>query len=467
MESIQEFFGYIANFLESIIFFNVLFFTPYKMPIAIFVLLVGVIYFTISLRFINFRFIGKSIQIFFEKEKEKDGNKAVTSRAAFVSAISGCVGLGNISGVAAAIFAGGPGAIFWMLLAGFLVMPLRYAEVFLGHFFRTKEKDGTISKYGPYAYIETGLVKEGYSKKLSKFFFIFYVVAMLCGVIGALIFQVNPLTELTGSLLLNSNKGAMFLFCVALAALSIFVVVGGLKRIVHTMEGAVSVMSFLYVASILLILVLNFKALPGAIGLIFTEAFNIQSIYGGILGVIIVSITRVLVATEVGFGSVSFLHGKSQNDDSVREGLLSMAGPLFGNFVFVTLNSIAVIATASHLSGENGILMIVKMFASVHPYFPFVLFVAAFLFAFTTIIAWYFYGESTLRELTQNKFALLMYRIFIFVLISVSGIVSFGVILRVIDPLILSMVFPNVLALLLLGGVVRREFLKYTSKNKL
>ena len=149
------------------------------MPLAIFVLLVGVIYFTISLRFINFRFIGKSIQIFFEKEKEKDGTKAVTSRAAFLSAISGSVGLGSISGVAAALFVGGPGAVFWMSIAGFLVMPLRYAEVFLGHFFRTKEKDGTISKFGPYAYIETGLIKEGYSKKLSKFCFYFYLIAIL------------------------------------------------------------------------------------------------------------------------------------------------------------------------------------------------------------------------------------------------------------------------------------------------
>ena len=434
------------------------------MPLAIFVLLVGVIYFTISLRFINFRFIGKSIQIFFEKEKEKDGTKAVTSRAAFLSAISGSVGLGSISGVAAALFVGGPGAVFWMSIAGFLVMPLRYAEVFLGHFFRTKEKDGTISKFGPYAYIETGLIKEGYSKKLSKFCFYFYLIAILCGLTGALL-VLNPLAEMAGSLFLNDNKIAIFAFCVAMAILCLVILSEGLRRIIQSLEGAVSVMALLYMIAVAFILIVNIQNVPTAIALIFTEAFNMQSLYGGILGIIIVSITRVIVATEVGFGSASFFHGKSQNDDSVREGILSMSGPFFASFIFIILNAVAVLATSSHLSGKNGILMVNHMFVSVHPYFSYLLFVIAFLFGLTTAIAWFFYGESSIKQLTKRKSALVVYRMYVFIIISSVGLVSFGVMIRIIDALIVSMVFPNMLALLLLGGVVRREFLKYTSKK--
>jgi AGCS family alanine or glycine:cation symporter len=457
INTVETFFETLASALENIVFFNMLSFAGYNLPLAIFVVLIGALYFTISLKFINFRKLGTSVKIFFEKEKEEDGSKAVTSKAAFLSAISGCVGVGSISGVAAALYSGGPGAVFWMLVIGFLIMPLRYAEVFLGHFFRTKEKDGIISSYGPYAYIQNGLTKEGYSKKLSKFLFVFYVISILLGAVGAFIMQANPLAEIAGHLFFKGSKLGVFAFSIALAGVSLFVILGGLKRIVHTMESAVSIMSLVYIVAILLILALNIKAIPSTIALIFNEAFNPQSIMGGIIGVLIVSLTRVVVSTEVGLGTVSFLHGKSQNDNSTREGLLAMAGPFVTNFIFITLNSVAVLSTASHLKKENGILMISRMFESVHNLFPIVLFVITFLFAFTTIIAWYFYAESSLMQISKSNLMMRIYQLFFFVLIAVSGLVSFGVMIRIIDAMVFAIVFPNILALLLLGKVVSRE----------
>ena len=453
-------FEYLASALESVIFFNVLFFTPYKMPLAVFVLFIGVIYFTIALKFIHFRMFSKALKIFFEKEKEVDGNKAITSRAAFLSAISGCVGVGNISGVAAALFAGGPGAVLWMLIIGFLITPLRYAEVFLGHFFREKASDGTIIKYGPYAYIENGLASKGYSKTFIKCLFVFYIVTILAGSVGALIFQVNPLAEIAGDLLLNNNKMGIFIFSLILAFICLFVVMGGLKRIVHSMEKVVSVMSIIYLLAIIVVLALNFGNIPHAIKLIFVEAFNMKSLYGGILGIVIVSFTRVIISTEVGLGTVSFLHGKSQNDNSVREGLLAMIGPVLANFLFVTLNSIAVIASFSHLQDTNGILMIKHMFNSVHGWFPYLLLLITFLFGFTTIVAWYFYAEASIKQITSKNYAVILYRVIFFVLISVSGLVSFGIMLRIIDAVVMSMVFPNIIALILLGSIVRKETYK-------
>lgn len=461
LNSIQHVFEVIANSLESVVFFDILFFTPnYSMPLAIFVLLVGVIYFSLISKFINFRMIGTSIKIFFEKEKEIDGNKAVTSKAAFLSAISGCVGVGSISGVAAAIFMGGPGAVFWMFIIGFLIMPLRYTEVFLGHFFRTKTADGTITQYGPYAYLDKGLKQSGYSPKLSRFLFIFYIISILFGSIGAFTMQVNPLSEIVGNFIFDGNKMAVFIFCFFLASVSMFVVLGGLKRIIHAMEKSVSVMSLIYLSSILFILLINIKAIPSTIALIFTSAFEWQSVYGGILGTIIVSFTRAIIATEVGLGTVALLHGKSQNDNSVREGLLAMGGPFFANFIFITLNSIAVLASASHLKGENGILMISGMFEGIHAYFPILLIVVTFLFAFTTIVAWYFYGESSIKQITEKKLYIYLYRIFFFILITVSGSVSFGVMIRIIDATVFSIVFPNIIALILLGKVVKQNLPK-------
>lgn len=457
---ISNCFEYIANVLSNIVFFNILFFTPYNMPISIFVILIGVIYFTIKLKFIHFRMFGKACKAFLETEKEIDGNKAVTSRAAFFSAISGCVGVGNISGVAAALFAGGPGAVLWMLIIGFLVTPLRYAEVFLGHFFRTKASDGSIVQYGPYAYIENGLKSQGYSNKIIKILFVAYAVSILFGSIGAFIMQVNPLTEIAGDLILQNSKSGIFIFSILLATLSLFVVVGGLKRIIHSMQRVVSVMSIVYLLSIIVILAINVQNIPNAIVLIFKEAFNMQSVYGGILGIIIVSFTRIIISTEVGLGSVAFLHGKSQNDNSVREGLIAMIGPVFANFIFITLNSIAVIASLSYLEKINGILMIKHMFHEVHFAFPFLLLIITFLFAFTTIVAWYFYAESSIKQITSKKAIIVLYRILFFILISISGLVSFGIMLKIIDAVVISIVFPNIIALILLGNVVKNETYK-------
>lgn len=463
IDLVQSSFERVADFLEGIIFFNTLFFLEgYNLPLAIFIVLVGLVYFTIKLRFINFRMIHTSIKIFFEKEKEVDASKAVTSKSAFLSAISGCVGVGSISGVAAAIFMGGPGAVFWMFVIGFLLMPLRYAEVFLGHFFRTKDKSGTIVQYGPYAYIENGLAKQGYPSSFRRFLFVFYAVSILVGSIGAFIMQVNPTAELIGEIFFNKNKVGIFIFSACLGLLCLFVVMGGLKRIVHSMEKMVSVMSIIYLVAIVFILLMNIKMIPATFKLIFENAFALKSVYGGILAVVIVSFTRGVVATEVGLGTVSLLHGKSQSNDSVREGLLAMAGPFFANFVFITLNSIAVLATSSHLGSENGILMISKMFSSVSPHFILVLGIITFLFAFTTIIAWYFYGESSIKQISNKKVFLLIYRVLFFILISVSGLVSFGVMIRIIDATVFSIVFPNIIALLLLGNVVKKKLDEYT-----
>lgn len=460
--AIQDSFANIANFLESIIFFNVLSFTEsYKLPLAICIVLIGLCYFTVKLKFINFRMMGDSIKIFFEKESEIDGEKAITSKSAFLSAISGCVGVGSISGGAAALFTGGPGSVLWMFIIGFLLMPLRYAEVFLGHFFRTKDAKGNIIQYGPYAYLDNGLISEGYSKRLSRFLFVFYIISILVGSIGAFIMQVNPLAELTGNLIFKSNKIFIFIFCVALALGCLFVILGGLKRIIRAMEKTVSAMAVVYLASIFIILILNIKHIPSALALIFNSAFQIKSVYGGIIGVLITSFTRSIVATEVGLGTVALLHGKSQSDNSVREGLLSMAGPFFANFIFITLNSIAVLATSSHLKGENGILMINSMFAAISPYFPIILCLITFLFAFSTIIAWYFYGESSLKQITQKQSYFLAYKVFFFILVSISGLVSFGVMIKIIDATVFSIVIPNIIGLMLLGNVVRRELDRY------
>jgi AGCS family alanine or glycine:cation symporter len=450
----------IATTLESVVFFDVLFFTQYKMPIVIFCILLAVAYFTIKLKFINFRGLKTSVKIFFEKENEIDGNKAVTSRSAFLSAISGCVGVGSISGVAAALFSGGPGAVFWMLVVGILIMPVRYAEVFLGHFFREKERDGTISSYGPYAYIKNGLIKEGYSPKLSRFLFLFYAIALLFGSIGAFLMQANPIAEITSHLLFQNSKMASFMASLAIAVLSIVVVTGGLKRIIHTLNGTVSVMSVVYILSIGVILVLNFKNIPSVVLLIIASAFDMKAVAGGILGIFIVSFTRIAVATEVGFGTVSLIHGKSQNNDSVREGLLSMVGPFAINFIFITLNSVAVLASLTDFKAQNGIVTISTMFASVHSLFPFLLLLITFLFGFTTIVAWYFYAVSSLAQITKSQIALRVFQVLFFILIAISGLVSFGVVIRIIDAVVMSMVFPNLIALVLLGGLVARELQK-------
>lgn len=454
----------IANMASKVLFANVLFFTEnLNLPFLIFFVILGCVFFTIKLKFINFRYFIESFRIFFEKEKEDKSGKTITSRSAFLAAISGCVGVGSIYGVAAAVFYGGPGVVFWLLIAAFLAMPLRFAEVYLGHHFRKKDKDGNIVSYGPFAYIKYGLSEMG-MPKTGKVFAVIFAVCLLMTSIAAMLGQAGPTAELISSEFFGKSKVAAITIGVILAASTLAVIFGGLSRISKVVEKMATVMSIVYLASILYILVINFKAIPAAVSLIIDSAFQVKSIYGGTLGILIVAFVRIISMNEIGLGTVSILHGKSKNENSAREAMLSMSGPVVAILVFVALNSFAVIVTGSHNSGYNGVLMISHMFSNVSSLLSVALTVVIALFGITTLIAWYFYVDTALKELKGGKILAKFYPIFFCFLVISASVTPFGVILKFIDVIGIAVIVPNVIVLCILSGAVSKGLSAYKRK---
>ncbi len=465
MSIVANIFDGISSAVAKVLFADVLFFLPsIKLPFLIFWIMVACIYFMIKLDFINFRHFLTSFKIFTEKEKQDETGKTITSRSAFLGAIAGCVGVGSVSGVAASVYYGGPGVVLWLILASFCAMPLRFAEVYLGHHFRRKNDDGEITSYGPFAYIKNGLSSIGLSKIAVPFAKVFAVGLFLTS-ISAILNQVGPTTELISETFFEKNQNATLIIAVLIASFTLAVIFGGLKRISSVIEKMTVAMSLIYIATIILILAVNFKNIPSAIALIFNSAFEMKSIYGGMLGVAIVAFTRIISMNEVGMGTVAILHGKSKNENSTKEAMLAMAGPFVAIFVFVALNSFAVVVSGSYLSGKNGVIMIKEMFASVSSILPFALIVVMLLFAITTLIAWYFYVETAFLELKSGKILLKFYPIFFFLLVVIGSLLPFESILRFVDVIGIVIIVPNIIVLVMLSKVVKNGLKDYTGKK--
>ena len=464
----------VSHVVESIVapvgkifYANVLFFTEtLNLPFIIFITLLACIYFSFKLRFVNFRHFGDSFKIFFAKEKTDDAGKTITSRSAFLAAISGCVGVGSISGVAAAVYYGGPGVIFWLIVGAFVVMPLRFVEVYLGHYFRSKDKEGNIVVYGPFAYIKNGLSELGIPK-IGKLFAAIFAISLFFTSIAAIMLQSGPTAELISGAFFEKSQTYALVVTVALAVITLFIVFGGLSRISKAIEKMALVMSVIYILSILLILGLNIKAIPGAVSLIVSSAFQAKSIYGGMFGVAIVALIRIISMNEIGLGTVSILHSKSKNENSAKEAILAMIGPFVAILIFVVLNSFAVIVTGSHNSGHNGVMMIHHMFSNVSSILSFALVIVMILFSITTLIAWYFYAETSLKELKGGNIFIKIYPLFFILIIVCSAVLPFQTILQLVDVFGIAIIVPNIIIFFLLGGKVSKGLRNYEQKQAL
>lgn len=470
IELIESFFAKFATLCEDRLFFDV--FDPFhsdvlpKLPFLLFIFCVAAVWFSVYLKFPNFRFFRKALRLFAEKEKE--GEKTITSRSAFLTAISSCVGVGNITGVAAAVYFGGPGAVFWMFALGFLITPVRFAEVLLGHKYRTIDASGEVTECGPFAYIRKGLPEVGLAK-IAPFFAKFFAISLVLASIGAITIQTNQATDLLTNAISTpeSLNFVKMIFGTIICGVFLAVVVGGFKRIVHVAEKLIIVKSVTYICLLVFIISINYSHFFEAMQIIVSSAFNPVAIKGGTFGIIFIAMQRVLVSTEVGFGTVSLIHGRTKNPDSVKEALLSMMGPFVGNSTFIALNGIAVVMTGFYRSPEKGIMMIANMVKANggNPLFWYFCTIVS-VFAFATIIAWYYYAENSIRKITNRKFAITIYQGFCVTLIFMSCFVSFCVMLKIIDIVTIFMLVPNLTILLLLSKKVKGALSDYEKSNK-
>ena len=362
-----------------------------KVPFMVIWLILGALFFTIRFRFINFRGIKHSLQLVRGKYDDPEAIGEVTHFQALATAVSGTVGLGNIAGVAVAITSGGPGATFWLILAGLIGMSSKFVECTLGVKYRVVEEDGTISG-GPMQYLKKGFEEKGF-KNIGKGLSVVYAfIIMLAAFAAGSMFQANQATAQLSSVLGVGGVAKTFIG-VGIAILVGIVIVGGLKGIAKVTDKVVPSMAGLYILMCVIVIGANIGDVGTAFGLIIDGAFNPKAIYGGFLGVLVLGFQRAAFSNEAGLGSASIAHSAAKTKHPVSEGFVALLEPFIDTVVVCTLTALVLIFTGTY-EGETatGSALTAVAFSKVIPGASIFLTIAIFLFAFSTILTWSYYG---------------------------------------------------------------------------
>lgn len=443
-----------------------------QVPLIVLWLIGGGLFFTFYLRFINLRGFAHAIRLVRPNRSDLLNDKdpgEISQFQALTTAISGTVGIGNIAGVAVAISIGGPGATFWLIVAGFLGMATKFAECTLGVRYRVQAEDGSVSG-GPMYYLERGLAERNW-RKLGKGLGVFYAASMVIGCLGiGNMFQSNQATAIfvnvSGGLFADSTwiVGLILAICVGL------VILGGIQSIARTTAKLVPGMALLYVVSALIILLMNAGEIPRAFAAIIEGAFNPQGVVGGMLGVMILGFRRAAFSNEAGLGSAAIAHATARTRFPVSEGYVALLEPFIDTVVICTMTALVIITTVYEpgMTGEvSGIELTTQAFASTVSWSPIPLSIAAILFAFSTMLAWSYYGLKAFEYLVgDHPIAQIGFKLFFLVFVVLGASVQLGALIDLSDALVFVVAIPNLLGLYLLAPVVREELEKY-ERNQL
>ena len=450
--------------------------TGQSVPLVVFWLFAGAVFFTLRMRFINLRGFWHAIRVTKGDYDDPEDAGEVSHFQALASALSATVGLGNIAGVAIAVATGGPGATFWLILAGVLGMSTKFAECTLGQMYRKVDRDGTVSG-GPMHYLRDGLAELGLKRTGIVLATLFAVVCMGGSFGGGCVFQVSQSLELLREELLRYNVPLLdnypWIYGLALVVLVGIVIIGGIRRIAATAEKIVPLMCGVYVLASLYILAANYSLILPALGLIVRSAFTPAAMYGGFLGVMVIGIRRAAFSNEAGLGSASIAHAAAKTNEPISEGIVALLEPFIDTVVVCTMTGLVIVITGVYdnplfgdfIDNNKGAPLTAEAFRTAMPWFPWILAAAVCLFAYSTLITWSYYGERCWSHLFGRRTALVYKLIFLgFVLL--GSIVSASNLLTFADLMILSMAFPNILGVVLLSGKIRRALDDYWSRLK-
>lgn len=440
------------------------------LPLSIIVLILGAIFFTVYFGFVNFRRIGLSLDIVRGKYTDPTEKGEVSHFQALTAALSATVGLGNIAGVAIAISIGGPGATFWMILAGFLGMSAKFVECTLGVKYRKIAPNGEVSG-GPMYYLSQGLAEKGLGK-LGKVLAAVFAVMCIGGSFGGgnmvqvnqAFSQVASLEFVQGTWLADNG----WFFGLIMALLVAIVIIGGIKSIANVTDKIVPFMVSIYVAAALVIIFMNVSEVPATFGLIFTGAFAPKAIAGGFVGVLIQGFRRAAFSNEAGVGSASIAHAAVKTNNPASEGLVALLEPFIDTVIVCTMTALVIIITGNHITAETeGVALTSRAFSSAIPWFKYVLALAVLLFAFSTMISWSYYGLKSWTYLFGNsRVSDITYKVMFCGFVVVGAASSLKAVFDFSDAMIFAMVFPNVIGLVILAPVVKEELNKYLAKIK-
>ena len=456
---IDNIFGLFVGYLFAVLFYKILGF-----PLIVLILLVGSITFTFYFRFINVRGFTHAIDIIKGKYDNPKDDGQISHFQALTSALSATIGLGNIAGVAVAVSLGGPGAVFWMILIAFFSMSAKFVSCTLGQLYRQVNPDGSIDG-GPMYYLEKGLGELGMGT-LGKVLGILYAIFIIGGAFGGgNMFQANQSYALVGSLTGISS----LTYGIILAILVGVVIIGGIERIGQTTEKIVPTMVVLYVGASLFVILTNLDKLGGVVASIMSEAFSPNAIYGGLIGVLVTGIKRAVFSNEGGVGSASIAHSAAKTDEPVREGIVAMVGPFIDTIIvcFMTASVILITKDTNPLyqvgGGINGVELTSAAFGSVISWFPIILSMVVFLFSYSTMISWYYYGNKGWKYLFGDT-TIPVYQTLYLGCTVLGAIASLGNVMDFSDLMILSCAVPNIIGALFLLPKLRVHLNDYWTR---
>ena len=461
--------GPIAEALSSVVFYTI---PVAGTPVPLIVMWLGgaAVFFTLYLRFINLRALGLAIRHVRGEFSDPTARGEISHFKAVATAISGTVGVGNIGGVAVAISLGGPGAAFWLFLAGLLSMSTKLVECTLGVKYRRYNANGSVSG-GPMFYLEAYFRDRGWPS-LGKGMGAFYALALVIGCLGiGNMFQSNQayaqvLVITGGQASVLADMG--WLFGLGLAATVAAVIIGGIQSIARVAAILVPVMAILYVLSCVIVIVLSAEHLPRALRLVLTEAFTGQAASGGALGAVIIGFQRALFSNEAGIGSASIAHAAVKTEAPASEGITALLEPFIDTVVICSLSSLVILTTAMPHnligSGIAGIELTSAAFAWHFAWAPYVIAVAALLFAFSTALAWSYYGLKGWTYLVgEGRIRALIFQLVFCGFIALGCMLELSAVLDFSDAMAFLIAVPNVLALYLFAPMVKREVEHYVA----
>jgi alanine or glycine:cation symporter, AGCS family len=434
--------------------------------------------FTIYFGVVQFRFFGHAISLV--KGDYSDPNDAgeVSHFQALATALSGTVGLGNIAGVAVAVGIGGPGATFWMILAGLLGMASKFTECTLGVKYRNEYEDGTVSG-GPMYYISKGFKERGLpgGKILAVLFAVFCILGALG---GGNMFQANQAhAQISG--IFGDFPG--WITGVVFAAIVFAVIIGGMKSIASVTEKVVPFMGILYVVAAVIIILINYDKIGWAFGQIFDGAFTGLGVAGGFVGALIQGFKRAAFSNEAGVGSAAIAHSAVRTSEPITEGVVSLLEPFIDTVVICTMTALVITisgqliidpATGLYLTngsvistvgGNTGVALTSAAFGSAISWFPYVLAIAVVLFAFSTMISWSYYGLKSWTYLFgEGKKTELIFKVIFCIFVVIGAAANLGPVIDFSDAAIFAMAVVNIFALYFLMGLVKKEFMSYRER---
>ncbi|UWG96069.1 sodium:alanine symporter family protein [Dehalobacter sp. DCM] len=447
------------------------------LPLIILVMGVGILL-TFRLGGLQIRHLPRALK--YMVKNEAGGTGEVTSFGALCTALSATIGTGNIVGVATAIVAGGPGALFWMWIAALLGMATKYSEGLLAIKYRVIEPDGHVLG-GPFYYIENGMGKNW--KWLAKLFALFGAMAGLFGI--GTITQINGITSAAKNFFDANNEhmisifGTQYSIAVVITGLIVticvaLVIIGGLKRIASVSEIIVPFMAIIYVLVCLVILVGNFTKIPDAIVEVVASAFGLRAAAGGALGAMIVAmqkgVARGIFSNESGLGSAPIAAAAAKTNEPARQGLVTMTGTFIDTIIICTMTGLSIVITGTWNIGLVGVEVTTRAFQEGLPFAPavsaFILMICLVFFAFTTIIGWNYYSERCLEYLTKSMKLVLIYRWLYIFAVFIGPYMTVAAVWNLADIFNGMMAFPNLIALIALSGVVAKETRDYFTRLK-